>query len=213
MKAGVFWTTDTDGRALPIEYYTDTAPAENFADLVWARAFARAANLAPELVFIADGVHWIWRIFERHFPQAIQIVDFYHASTYLAQVARVAFGEDTLAAATWLETHARLLHDGRLSTLIRACQMLSDRAPAAVAHVRRYFAANRSRLRYGKFRALGLQIGSGTMESGCKQIGLERLKIAGAHWSPYGAGRVAKARAAFLSHQITWSHSSLPHVA
>jgi hypothetical protein len=75
MKAGAFWTTDGDGRAQAIEYYTDTATAEEFSRLVWARAFARGANLAHQLVFIADGAHWIWRIVAAHFPNAIQIVD------------------------------------------------------------------------------------------------------------------------------------------
>ncbi|MHB8752919.1 MAG: UPF0236 family transposase-like protein [Aggregatilineales bacterium] len=81
MKAGAFWTTAATGRAEAIEYYTDTATAEEFSRLVWARAFARGANLAHELVFIADGAHWIWRMVEKHFPTAVQIVDWYHASS------------------------------------------------------------------------------------------------------------------------------------
>jgi hypothetical protein len=46
---------------------------------------------------------------------------------------------------------------------------------------------------------MGLPIGSGSMDSGGKQIGLERLPIAGARWSEDGARKVAKARAASLS--------------
>ncbi|MHB8630009.1 MAG: hypothetical protein ACYDEO_27885, partial [Aggregatilineales bacterium] len=64
-----------------------------------------------------------------------------------------------------------------------------------------------------KFRALGLQIGSATMESGCKQIALERLKIAGAQWSVEGARKLAKARAAFLSHEVDLSFPLLAQVA
>jgi hypothetical protein len=54
---------------------------------------------------------------------------------------------------------------------------------------------------YPSYRDQGLMIGSGSMESGCKQVGLERLKIAGARWSPDGARLLAKARAAYLSRQ------------
>ena len=61
--------------------------------------------------------------------------------------------------------------------------------------------------------ALGLQIGSGSMESGCKQIALERLKIAGTQWSVEGARKLAKARAAFLSHEVHLSFVGLPHAA
>ncbi len=114
MKAGAFWTTNAQGRAQAIEYYTDTAPAERFGDLVWARAFDRGANLASELVFIADGAHWIWRIVNAHFPNAIQIVDWFHTSSYLVKVANAAFGEGSSQATASLEPVKAALYDGRL---------------------------------------------------------------------------------------------------
>lgn len=83
-----------------------------------------------------------------------------------------------------------------------ACRALTGLAPKAVAEARHSFATNRTRLRYGKFRSMGLHIGSGTMESGCKQLGLARLTIAGARWSDPGAPLLGKARAAFLSHEV-----------
>jgi hypothetical protein len=60
---------------------------------------------------------------------------------------------------------------------------------------------------------MGLQIGSGSMESGCKQIALERFKIAGAQGSVEGARKLAKARAAFLSQEINLPFPALPLVA
>ena len=213
MKAGAFWTTDAHDRAHAIEYYTDTAKAHEFSDLVWARAFARGANLAHELVFIADGAHWIWRIVTLHFPKAIQIVDWFHASSYLLKIANAAFGQSTPQATAWLKPVKTALYEGQLGSVIRACRALATLAPEAVADARSYFAYNRTRLRYAKYRAMDLQIGSGSMESGCKQVGLERLKIAGAQWSVEGARKLAKARAAFLSHEVNLSFSLLPHVA
>ncbi len=213
MKAGAFWTTDADGRAQALEYYTDTATAEPFADLVWARAFARNANLANELVFIADGARWIWRIVERHFPQAIQIVDWYHAHSYLVKIANAAYGDGSPQAKLWLEPATTALYNGHLGTVIRACRAVAPLAPKPVADARSYFATNWTRLRYAKFRTLGLQIGSGSMESGCKQIALERLKIAGAQWSLEGARKLAKARATFLSHEVNLSLVGLPQAA
>jgi hypothetical protein len=213
MKAGAFWTTDIQGRAHALEYYTNTVSADEFSHLVWARAFARGANLAHELVFIADGARWIWRIVQQHFPNAIQIVDRYHASAYLVNIAHAAFGETTPQAKLWLDTQQAHLYEGRLASVLAACRALAHLAPKPVADARSYFAANRTRLRYGKFRRMGLQIGSGSMESGCKQIALERLKIAGAQWSKDGARKLAKARAAFLSHEVNLSFPLLPLVA
>lgn len=210
MKAGAFWTTEATGRAQAIEYDTDTASAEDFSRLVWARAFARGANLAHELVFIADGAHWIWRIVAQHFPTA---VDWYHARSYLLKIANAAWGEGTPQALAWLKPATSALYEGQLETVIRACRSVAALAAKAVADARSYFATNRIRLRYAKFRALGLQIGSGSMESGCKQIALERLKIAGAQWSVEGARKLAKARAAFLSYEINLSFPLLSHAA
>jgi hypothetical protein len=202
MKAGAWWTTRTrrDGEVQvdQIQYYVDVLPAEDFADLVWASGFARHADQALELVFIADGAEWIWRIVARLYPHAIQIVDWYHACTYLTTVAANAFADKTQAQA-WLADQHTALWEGHLYTVFHACRALTTQAPQAVRDALSYFAHNRTRLRYAKFRALGLQIGSGSMESGCKQIGLERLKIAGARWSEEGARKVAKARAAYLS--------------
>src|SRR5437016_2153150 len=203
VKMGAFWEVNADNHAKDIEYYLETHGLDAFSDLVWARAFGRGAHQAEQLVFIADGAVWIWRIVAKYFPQAIQIVDWYHASAYLVKVAHAAFGEGTDQAKDWLDVFRPALYAGRLATVMAACRAVSDLAPKAVADARHYFAANRVRLRYGKFRALGLQIGSGSMESGCKQLGLARLTIAGARWSDPGARLLGKSRAAFLSHEIS----------
>ncbi len=100
--------------------------------------------------------------------------------------------------------------------MFHACRALTSQARQPVRDALSYFAHNRTRLRYAKFRAMGFQIGSGSMESGCKQIGLERPKIAGARWSEDGARQVAKARAAYLSGQwneVTASAALLAKVA
>lgn len=203
VKMGALWETNSANQATHIQYYLDTEGLQAFSDLVWARAFARGANQAEQLVFIADGAVWIWRIVAKFFPQAIQIVDWYHASSYLVKVAHAAFGQGTDQAQRWLDLFRPALYDGHLATVCAACRALSGLAPKAVAEARHYFATNRTRLRYGKFRALGLQIGSGSMDSGCKQLGLARLTIAGARWSDPGARLLGKARAAFLSRDIT----------
>ena len=68
-------------------------------------------------------------------------------------------------------------------------------------------------MRYDSFRAQGYLIGSGTIESGCKQIVTQRLKRSGAQWIVEGAVRTAKARAAWLSgnwHTLCQKRARLP---
>ena len=57
-----------------------------------------------------------------------------------------------------------------------------------------YFHNNQHRMRYDLYRNDGLQIGSGTIESGCKHVVAARLKQAGMIWSPDGARFIAKLR-------------------
>jgi hypothetical protein len=221
MKAGAWWTTSTrkDGtlKAQHLAYYADLLAAEDFSDLVWATGFERLADQAKELVFVADGADWIWRIVERHFPQAVQIVDWYHACQYLAPLALLAFS-DPDERQRWMHAVKDLLWEGRIDEVIDACSQQTNSArpddPARKAVT--YYTNNRQRMDYAAFRAQGYMIGSGSMESGCKQIGFERLKIAGARWSVDGARKVAKARAAFLSkqwHTLTPDWSALSQVA
>jgi hypothetical protein len=62
-------------------------------------------------------------------------------------------------------------------------------------------------MRYDQFRASDLLIGSGFIESGCKQIVTQRLtssrcsfgKLPGTQWSLDGAILTAKARTAWMS--------------
>lgn len=70
-----------------------------------------------------------------------------------------------------------------------------------------YFERHKNRMRYAAFRKQGYQIGSGTIESAAKQIGMMRLKVPGAIWNEDSARKVAKARAEYLSNR--WADLSL----
>lgn len=188
-----------DLQAQAISYTCDFKTAEEFSDLFWASACQRQADLYEELVFVCDGAVWIWKLVERHFPHAVQIVDWYHASEYLPPVAEAAFGLGTQLYQAWLENARSLLWEGQIDKLILACQQLPSQAAPAVHKAITYFSHNQKRMDYARFRKLGYFIGSGTVESAGKQIAALRLKRAGARWTQPGALATAKARAAWLS--------------
>jgi hypothetical protein len=190
-------------QAQDITYHCDIQSAEQFGELFWASACQRLADLQEELVFVCDGAVWIWKLIEKHFPNAVQIVDWYHASEYLPPVAEAAFGCGTEKYQNWLEHARALLWEGRIADLIAACQQLSSISSAkqAVQHAVTYFTNNQKRMDYGRLRQNGYFIGSGTVESGGKQISGLRLKRAGARWTEQGAVATAKARATWLSGQ------------
>lgn len=189
----------TDLQAQDITYHCDFKTGDEFGDLFWASACQRQADLYEELVFVCDGATWIWKLIERHFPQAVQIVDWYHASQYLPPIAETAFGLGTEPYHAWLDNARSLLWDGQIDQLLHACQQLSSQAPTAVHKAVTYFTHNQKRMDYARFRQQGYFIGSGTVESAGKQIATLRLKRAGARWTQPGALLTAKARAAWLS--------------
>jgi hypothetical protein len=58
----------------------------------------------------------------------------------------------------------------------------------------RYFTNNQDRMHYPLYRKLGLQVGSGTIESGCKHVIAHRIKQAGMRWSMPRLQALAKLR-------------------
>lgn len=184
-------------RAKNMRYFCDITEAENFGKLLWATGCTVNADLSPELVFLGDGAVWIWNLVDKYYPIATQIVDWYHAEEYLENVAKAAF-TSLPERAHWLEEVIQALWDGEVEIVIKACHDLSQTCSEARKAVT-YFTKNTERMRYDQFRAAGYMIGSGTIESACKQIVTQRLKLPGAQWIVSGAVQTAKARAAWLS--------------
>jgi hypothetical protein len=189
-------------KARKISYYCDIGSPDLLRPLMWATGYARQADQAQEIVFIADGAHWIWRLVSYHFPHAVQIVDWYHAVTYLKPIAHAVYGEGTPMADAWYEQISTLLWEGEVQQVIDNCRHWLEHPKAAEAASKAvsYYVNNAERMDYARLRAEGYLIGSGVVESACKQIGTQRLKVAGARWLSDGARKTAKARAAWLSH-------------
>jgi hypothetical protein len=186
-------------RATHIRYYCDLVEAKPFGELMWATGCTAHADLTRELVFVCDGAGWIWNLIATHYPKAVQIVDWYHAADRLHRVAHTAFNQ-TAPRERWLERATTDLWEGRVTEVIQACADLgaqcSEAQDAAI-----YFTNNAARMRYDQYRAKDYLIGSGTVESSCKQIVTQRLKCSGAQWIIPGAVDTAKARAAWLSEE------------
>jgi len=170
--------------------------------LLWATGIQRQAQLADELIFLGDGARWIWDLVDLYFPQAIQIVDWFHACQYLAPVAHAAFASK-VEQQVWIEHMKSLLWNGQMDDLLAACQqyVIPDQSDDPARKAVTYYTNNRHRMDYPTYWANGYHIGSGTIESGVKQIATQRLKVSGARWNLSSARLVAKARAAFLSGQ------------
>ena len=183
-----------------ITYHCDKLEPEEFGQLFWATGCQRKVDFYEERVFIGDGAKWIWNMVELYYPNATQILDWYHASQYLYKIAEVAFDVESDDYDQWIEKTKALLWEGRIPHLITECERFADQA--ATSKVARaavtFYINNSDRMDYARFRKEGYFIGSGTIESAAKRLGELRLKEAGARWTRDGAVHTAKARAAWL---------------
>jgi transposase len=80
-------------KAQEIIYHCEIAQTREFGRLLWASGVKRLADKAKELIFVCDGAVWIWKLVSYYFPDAIQIVDWYHACEYLTPIADAVFSQ------------------------------------------------------------------------------------------------------------------------
>jgi hypothetical protein len=175
---------------------------EEFGGYLYLEALRRGARTAGKIVFVADGAAWIWNLAAEHFPGYIQIVDWYHATQHLWEIANAWHGESTARARRWVKDNkSRLMEDGvaRVIASIRQWKPKADEEAVVKRENLHYFTANAERMLYSTFREAEYCIGSGSVESACKQYGHGRLKQAGMRWKSEGIEAIAHLRSALLN--------------
>lgn len=204
----VFTQTTVDDKGFPVrddDSTTFVSAIENsgeFGERIYAEAVRRGLNNAQKVVVIADGARYNWEIAALHFPDAIQIVDLYHARQHLHNlcVLLVPGGGRDL---TRLETRWRtMLDEGKVEEMIKEAKRRLPRDEERRDSVNKeigYFRNNAHRMRYGDSREQGLFVGSGVVEAGCKTVVGKRLKQSGMEWTVRGANAIIALRCCHLS--------------
>ncbi len=185
-------------KVLTKEYLASLEGAEGFARQLRRRSDQWEVDKAKRVVIMGDGAPWIWRLAEEQFPQAIEIVDFYHAVEHLWLAGEALFGnrEHSSATKAWVRHHRRRLRQGRVDLVIAAMEKAQAKVrpqgerALVVKRNLEYFRTNRHRMRYDQFRRWQLPIGTGAVEGSCKFVVQSRFKRAGTRWSAQGLGRM-----------------------
>lgn len=220
-RAGVIAPAHEDSRGDTV-YAAGVCSPDALFDGLGAR-WRQSGNTERTCVFVADGARWIWERVRLYFPQAVEVLDIYHAAEHVASAANACWGEGSARAQSW-RSQARevLLRPGGASAVIR--QFISAlRQPGQVVDPEdlkkelRYLLGHRHRMRYAKLKERGLPVGSGAMESAIKQLSTYRLKQPGMKWTKAGADAVLRVRAARLSgslrHTVSRKHAGMMHLA
>jgi hypothetical protein len=201
----------------PITYVAGWLTASVFGVRVFAEAVRRGLERAEEVVILGDGARWIWELADEHFPGAVQILDFWHASEWVWKVARAVLGEGSARAARWAEEQiADYLIKGDAEGLVKAIEALPQVPPPPWAtrsipeQAAEYFKNNARRMRYPEYRAKGMEIGSGAVESAGKRVVGQRCKGAGMRWSDTGLPAVLNLRTHVLNERYDAALAALP---
>ncbi|MEX2443801.1 MAG: ISKra4 family transposase, partial [Alkalispirochaeta sp.] len=169
-----------------------------FAQRVERETQRRGFDTSARQVVIGDGAKWIWNIADEQFPDAVQIIDLFHAKGTISTAAKAIFGTENEFGAQWAKTCRDELEAGALDSIIEKLDAFAENSKDA-RQCRAYLITNRSRLDYPRFRKLGLCTSSGIVESGCKHVIGARVKQSGMHWTVRGANAIIALRCFKLS--------------
>ena len=184
-------------------YAASFEPAAAFGRRLALEAHRRGLEGAEAVAVLGDGAEWIWNLAAEHFPGAVRIVDWFHASERVWALGRALHGEGTAETARWVDRQLTRLAKGEVAGLVAAWRRLA--CPPAAAAVRdeqvTYFTNQAPRMAYHRYRAAGWDIGSGMVEAACKQLIGAREKGPGMRWGVSGANAVAQVRVLLFNDQ------------
>ena len=151
-------------------------------------------KLDNRLIFISDGATWIKNWIEDAFPNAISILDYYHACEHLHEFSNTFF-KDKTAEQNWTEQQKELLLNSQTGEVIKNIKALSKNSNQEAEKLVAYYESNIERMDYKKYKQSGCGIiGSGAIESAHRTVIQKRMKLSGQRWSKPGAQNMLNLR-------------------
>ena len=201
----------TAGALHKTSYVLGIEHADEFFQRIWVEMNRRSADLTKlRLVFIGDGAEWIWnRVAEiDNADNGVYILDFCHAVDHLAKVCKLLYGQGTAQFDKHLQQWRARLREGG-TVVIDDLEQLRDSHREHGDEIQgeiNYLEANRERMNYPQYREQHLPIGSGTVESACKNVAAARMKGSGMTWTLNGAQHMLQLRASIMSGRFARDH-------
>ena len=159
--------------------------------------------LAERLVFISDGAPWIANWVSAAYPQATQILDYYHAKEHLGQFAVAYFADKRQASAWTQQVSEELLEQGVEAAIASIQRLIKSRSAVEKQRINllNYYQSNAYRMNYPLYLARGWCIGSGAIEAAHRTVSQQRLKLSGQRWTRHGAQCVLNLRVLRMSNR------------
>jgi hypothetical protein len=200
---------DEATRPMRTRYLSGLYPLEAFAPLLRAPAGQVGMDRADRWIGLSDGGNGLEDRLRENFPRVETIIlDFFHPAERLTGLARLLHPNDEGRAEDQAGRWRGCLKEEGGAVLAAVLSEwewprrpgLSEAADEVVGYLRR----NAHRMEYPEYLAKGWCIGSGAVESACKTVVGQRLKLAGMRWGEDGAHAVCHLRALYRSERGQW---------
>lgn len=205
----VFENLPKPGDAMRARYVSGLYPLAEMGPLLRRQAAAVGLDRAEAWVALSDGGAGLEDFLRGNFPRVDAVIlDFYHATEYLARLAAARHPGNAESALTQTKAWSRVLREEGGVTMIAVLEAEAWPAVRGLAAVREevlgYFRNQVHRMDYPTYEANGWFIGSGAVESACKTVVGQRLKGSGMRWCEAGAHAVCHVRALYCSEPSQW---------
>jgi len=186
------------GSLLEKTYVSHLGNWKPFALLVWAQITRLRFDEAATFVVLSDGAEWIRSLCEWLPVEVLLILDLFHVKKRIWEMAKVLYPSDAKKEKRWARTQLERVEDGHAQKVIESLRFLkpeSEKVKEKIEELKTYLKNNLDRMNYPEYRARGLRVGSGVVESTNYHVTGARLKLQGMRWSEQGAAEMARLRA------------------
>jgi hypothetical protein len=207
-KVGLTYRQDPDTHR-PVKgsarYVAVVGGQAEFAPVLEEALHIENIDAAYSVVWVGDGAPSNWTLADQLAPDAVQILDWYHALEHAMTCGKVLLGEDSPWLPAWQARAETLLAEGDPEAMLEelmACVPLAEKRRGrdrvdSLDDLVRYYRNNTHRMKYRLYREHHFPIGSGAIESAHKHLLQTRMKRAGQRWAMRNARKMARLRAAY----------------
>jgi hypothetical protein len=198
----VLWDKENkEAKCESSSYVSGIEHADAFFKRIWVEMNRRCSDLdAMRIVFLGDGAEWIWnRVGDLSNRYSVEVLDIYHACEHLSDLCKALYGEQS--EEFWQHYHKwrKMFKKGKVEKVLKELREIRDaQGKSSVRNYLQgqisYFEQNKDRMHYDRYIKMKLPIGSGTVESACKNVIGGRMKQGGMTWSESGAAGMLQIR-------------------
>lgn len=182
------------------EYVPYFGSVNEFKKFVFSAAARNGYGKLKEIVVVGDGAPWIWNMCEELFPDAVQILDFYHFSENVHEYAKAVHPENEIMRKKWTNQVIDFVTSGKIQEAVKFVEKYTlTNQPNGIVNLPLYISNNIERIDYKYFKDNKYYIGSGAIESGNKTVIQKRMKQSGMRWGLSGGQYIAALRAKYKS--------------